>query len=135
MVRIGVAWNAAILVGRRSRFLVRGLWLRAASDDRLREVVLLDERSSVVRAIDAISAIEALSRIAEWDAVWIKLCYGISSSDAEGGRSRGSCQHARIREHSQSSILPAKLTQRSTQTTPTILLRHSPSPLPQWLRG
>jgi len=104
MARVGVVWKAAILDGRRSRFWARGLWVRAARDERLCEVVLFNEaaaklcRSSVVRATDAISAIEALSRIAEWDAVGLNCvwkrcddriqCRGWEKSEMISARSR-----------------------------------------------
>ena len=146
MARVGVAWKAAIRVGRRSRLWVRGLSVRVARDAKLRKVVLLGEaltnvcRRSEVRAIDAISAIH--------DKLQSEMVLGQVDndrqmiSDAEGGRSRGSCQHAYVYgSTAKARFFLRSFTQRSPQTTttnpPSILssIRYSPSPLPQWLRG
>ena len=135
MARVGVAWKAAILVGRRSRLWVRGLWVRVARDEKLRKVVLLGEaltnvcRSSEVRAIDAISAIhDKLQR----EMVLVRLTV---ICDAEGGRSRESCQHAYVYgSTAKARFFPRSFTQHSLQTTttypPSILssIRYSPLP-------
>lgn len=72
--RAGVAWNDAILDCRSSICWASGLWVLAARE-KLRAGVDFSGGaakiwlSSLVRGIDAISAIGGLSRAAEWDGV------------------------------------------------------------------